>query len=168
MGPARVFLPLLLATVSHADGRAPDALERAAAREAARERHEDWKDQREAQREQARERAEAREKAREEERRASPFQGDIRRFDEDDLETWRRGRWEEGVEGGDPAWWWVVGPIWYPYPDAVAPYPDPYVPPGMEAPPEGTRWWYVCDDPSGYYPYVPMCDGPWRAVEPGD
>ena len=25
-------------------------------------------------------------------------------------------------------------------------------------------FWYRCDMPAGYYPYVPMCQSPWRIV----
>ncbi|MCQ8182509.1 hypothetical protein NP603_15410 [Methylomonas sp. SURF-1] len=30
--------------------------------------------------------------------------------------------------------------------------------------PEG--YWYYCDNPAGYYPYVNQCPGGWRQVTP--
>jgi hypothetical protein len=29
-----------------------------------------------------------------------------------------------------------------------------------------TGFWYRCDTPAGYYPYVPTCQVPWRIVPP--
>jgi hypothetical protein len=30
--------------------------------------------------------------------------------------------------------------------------------------PAPTGFWYRCDLPSGYYPYIPTCQTPWRIV----
>ncbi|HUZ71675.1 MAG TPA: hypothetical protein VMU87_01710 [Stellaceae bacterium] len=67
--------------------------------------------------------------------------------------------------GGRLGWWWVVGPTWYFYPAPIYPYPypDPYVPPVVTAPPAAT--WYYCSNPAGYYPYVPQCPVPWQPVQ---
>jgi hypothetical protein len=68
-----------------------------------------------------------------------------------------------------------VGPVWYP-PYA---YPYPYVYPAppvvierpaptvVEAPPPAEpQYWYYCEDPKGYYPYVPQCPRGWMQVVP--
>jgi hypothetical protein len=62
-----------------------------------------------------------------------------------------------------------VGPLWVPYaapvvvppPVVVTPTPSVVVPPA--APP---TFWYYCDNPRGYYPYVSQCPSGWRAVSP--
>jgi len=74
------------------------------------------------------------------------------------------------VGGAWPGWWW-----WgYPYYDGW-PYPAGY--PGYYAPPaqyiekgdgsdgaSANAWWYHCDQPDGYYPYVKECPGGWQTV----
>lgn len=64
-------------------------------------------------------------------------------------------------------------PYPYPYPPYAYPYPAPapyyapsvgYTPslgPGYGAAPST---WYYCDNPRGYYPYVPQCYSGWHAV----
>jgi hypothetical protein len=47
------------------------------------------------------------------------------------------------------------------YPQAVYPYPDPYV----AAP--GAAVWYFCPALNNYYPYVASCPGPWQIVPEG-
>lgn len=84
---------------------------------------------------------------------------------------WRGGRWEHGWHDGRFAWWWIVNGGWYFYPTPIYPYPT-YVPPAIvmqQAPPMPTglppaQFWYFCDNPKGYYPYVAACNGPWREV----
>lgn len=93
--------------------------------------------------------------------------GDIRRFPEHDVGVWRNGHWVHGAHGGRRGWWWVAGDIWFFYPGPIYPYPDPYMPPLIEAPLD-PGYWYYCDDPPGYYPYVAECHVPWHAVAPGD
>jgi hypothetical protein len=92
---------------------------------------------------------------------------DIHRFHEHDFDRWRAGHWWRGRHGGRAGWWWVVGPSWYFYPEPVYPYPDPYQPPAVVAPPAPARLYYYCDNPRGYYPYVPACRTPWRGVPAG-
>jgi hypothetical protein len=100
---------------------------------------------------------------------------DIARFHEHDFDRWRRGHWERGRHEGRRGWWWVVDGVWFYYPAPVYPYPDPYQPPviaGAPPPPPGSapppaRVYYYCDNPPGYYPYVPACPTPWRAVPAG-
>ena len=64
-----------------------------------------------------------------------------------------------------PFWgpWWApyAGPVVVPPPVVVTPAPSVVVPPA--APPTS---WYYCDNPRGYYPYVPQCPSGWRAVSP--
>jgi hypothetical protein len=56
--------------------------------------------------------------------------------------------------------WWA--PYTYTYPPVVvAPPPRVYV---QSPPPQS--YWYYCDSPEGYYPYVAQCPGGWRAVVP--
>jgi len=95
--------------------------------------------------------------------------GEIRHFNEHDMERWRGGAWFHGLHDGRVGWWWQVGPTWYFYAAPVYPYPDPYMPPVVAAPgapaPAG-QFWYYCQSPPGYYPYVPQCSLPWEAVPP--
>jgi hypothetical protein len=91
--------------------------------------------------------------------------GDIRRFREHDFGIWHGGRWVHGPHGGRRGWWWIAGGIWYFYPAPIYPYPDPYLPPVAELPaPAATQYWYYCNDPPGYYPYVPQCLTQWQPV----
>jgi len=89
--------------------------------------------------------------------------GEIHRFHERDFDHWQHGQWWHGWHEGRAGWWWIVGGIWYFYPAPVYPYPDPYRPPLVAAPPGG-QFWYYCANPAGYYPYVPACSMPWQAV----
>lgn len=62
-----------------------------------------------------------------------------------------------------------LGPLFSPYiypPLVVAPAPV-YVrpsPPIVVQP--SPHYWYYCDHPQGYYPYVQHCPGGWRQVAP--
>jgi hypothetical protein len=83
---------------------------------------------------------------------------------------WRGGSWSHGWHDGRFAWWWVAGGGWYFYPAPLYPYPT-YVPPAIivQQPPvphgpPPVQFWYFCDNPQGYYPYVAACNGPWREV----
>ena len=69
--------------------------------------------------------------------------------------------------GIGPFWGPYWGPYWAPYA-----YPDVY-PPVVAVPstrvyvqPSAPAYWYYCDNPRGYYPYVQQCPGGWRAVAP--
>ncbi len=101
------------------------------------------------------------------------WHGDIRRFNDHDLDRWRGGNWHHDYHDGRLGWWWVVGGLWYFYPQWVQGYPDPYTPPPVvviqQAPPPApqpppSQYWYFCDAANAYYPYVPTCPGPWRMV----
>ena len=93
------------------------------------------------------------------------WRGEIHRFHEHDLPYWRGGQWLHGPHEGRLGWWWVVGGIWYYYPAPVYPYPDPYRPPAVVIEPQPSgQYWYYCNNPAGYYPYVTSCFTPWQAV----
>jgi hypothetical protein len=69
-------------------------------------------------------------------------------------------------------------PYYYPYPSVVAvqpPAPTVYVEktpevvaaPVQSAPaPQAAGYWYYCQNPQGYYPYVNQCPGGWMTVLP--
>lgn len=104
--------------------------------------------------------------------------GDIARFERHDRVVWRNGYWHHGWHDGRIGWWWIAGGGWYFYPQPIYPYPDPYTPPVVivqqqpvapAAPPAPvgpppTQYWYYCDSPKGYYPYVPTCQTAWQPV----
>jgi hypothetical protein len=102
----------------------------------------------------------------------SDFHGrDFGHFSPAERGIWRGGQWEHGWHDGRFAWWWTAGGGWYFYPEPVYPFPT-YVPPAIivqQAPPAPSglppsQFWYFCDNPQGYYPYVAACNGPWREV----
>jgi hypothetical protein len=76
------------------------------------------------------------------------------------------------------AWWWVVGGLWYFYPQPIYPYPDPYMPPVVVtqtvpvetspsivvAPAATSQSWYYCESTNGYYPYTASCAEGWKTV----
>jgi hypothetical protein len=90
--------------------------------------------------------------------------GNIHAFGDHDLAYWHSGHWFHGVHGGRNGWWWQVGAGWYFYPAPIYPYPDPFVPPVVVAVAPAAHFWYYCNHPHGYYPYVPACRVPWQAV----
>jgi hypothetical protein len=84
-------------------------------------------------------------------------------------------------------WWWsypYAYPYAYLYPYSYYdpyPYPDSYSysypsvmsapevtvePPAYSQQQEQPYYWYYCQNPQGYYPYVKSCPGGWRQVEP--
>jgi hypothetical protein len=58
-------------------------------------------------------------------------------------------------------------PHYYPYYYAY-PYPEPYAnnAPQVNIEPEQTYYWYYCQNPQGYYPYITSCPGGWTKVVP--
>ena len=105
-------------------------------------------------------------------RHAPDFHGrDYHRLVPRDRAVWRGGSWYRGWHDGRYGWWWRLGIYWYLYPQPIYPYPT-YIPPAIivqQAPPVPTglppaQYWYYCDNPQGYYPYVASCNGPWRPV----
>ncbi len=101
-------------------------------------------------------------------------------------DPWYRGDWGWGVGLGlglgYTTWALASEPLYYnPYPWGVgysyyAPYPATVVvtQPGPPVSPQDTTYigpaqpaaqnWFYCDSAKGYYPYVPQCPEPWRAV----
>lgn len=82
-----------------------------------------------------------------------------------------------GVYFGAPYYWgggWPYGyypyaypypyPSYYPYPAYVPATPPVYVERGDQAP--ATGYWFYCEAPAGYYPYVRECTKAWVTVEP--
>ena len=70
-----------------------------------------------------------------------------------------------------PYWSPYWSPYWTPYgypPVVVAPPSHVYVQPSPQVspPPPPPLFWYYCDNPQGYYPYVQQCAGGWRQVTP--
>jgi hypothetical protein len=98
--------------------------------------------------------------------------GDMRHFGGHDMGVWRAGGWRHTYYNGRLGWWWVAGGAWYFYPQAVYPYPDPYVPPvivAQQAPAtlvqaQTQQFWYYCEPSKTYYPYVSSCEAEWKAV----
>jgi hypothetical protein len=75
-----------------------------------------------------------------------------------------------------PRYYWggpvVLGP-WYPYYYPSPYYPAPPVVVQQEppvytgpAPAQADYYWYYCQNPPGYYPYVKTCPGGWMKVVP--
>ena len=72
------------------------------------------------------------------------------------------------------------GPYAYPYPYYYPPVvqqpappvylerpaPEPEMSPAPAPAPAATAYWYHCDEPEGYYPYVKECPGGWQKVIP--
>lgn len=58
----------------------------------------------------------------------------------------------------------VVPPPIYVPPPAYVPPPSPLVvPPSAQQEP---AYWYYCENPKGYYPYITSCPGGWMRVVP--
>lgn len=97
----------------------------------------------------------------------APYRGDIHRFVDRDARVWRGGRWRHSHHDGRFGWWWVVGGLWYFYPQPVYPYPDPFAPGEVIYEDGGTGdYWYYCESAGQYYPYVTDCPEGWQAVVP--
>ena len=110
----------------------------------------------------------------------------VAHFNAQDRSTWQHGHWQHGKHHGRNGWWWNSGGAWFFYDQPVYPYPGyvsdtyydddyyaddgygaGYADPGYGAEPgDGGYYWYYCNNPAGYYPYVKSCRGPWRAVTP--
>lgn len=78
-----------------------------------------------------------------------------------DHRHWHPPHWGVGVYVGAPAFPLYPPPVYYGPPAVVI----------REAPPVyiergSPGYWYYCDRPAGYYPYVKECLGIWRAVPP--
>lgn len=94
-----------------------------------------------------------------------PFHGDIRHFHRYDFDVWRGGHWVHGPHDGRLGWWWVIGTLWFFYPEPIYPYPNPYIPPIVAPPPSAPpQYWYFCEESNNYYPYVQQCPGGWKLI----
>ena len=95
---------------------------------------------------------------------------DFGHFTPGERHAWEHGEWRHSWHNGHLGWWWFAGGSWFFYPQPIYPYPA-YVGPDYYynyddeygAPP---YYWYYCEDPQGYYPYVKACNGPWQPVPP--
>lgn len=80
------------------------------------------------------------------------------------------GRFYLGI---GPGWYPYSYPYWYPpaYPYYYSPAPVIVTPPQppvyIQRPaPKEQHYWYYCEDPKGYYPYVKECPKGWMKVVP--
>jgi hypothetical protein len=93
----------------------------------------------------------------------------------------RHTRYFFGATIGIPGPAWYGPPVWAPRPywayPAVIPAPPVYYAPApvvVQQPPAYVRqpasdesdYWYYCESPRGYYPYVKSCPGGWMKVVP--
>ena len=69
---------------------------------------------------------------------------------------WPYGNWPYGYYAGSP----YVG--WPYYPPAATQSPPAY----NQSAQRYSYYWYYCQDPQGYYPYVKSCPGGWITVVP--
>ncbi len=69
---------------------------------------------------------------------------------------WPYVGWPYGVYAGYPYMGWPYSP------PAVTEAPQPYTAPDQQPP----EYWYYCQNPQGYYPYVKSCPGGWIPVVP--
>ena len=91
----------------------------------------------------------------------------VARFGVGDRAVWTHGRWNHGRHNGRFGWWWWAGGAWYFYDAPVYPYPDYVSTTYYEDPGQGGAYWYWCNDPRAYYPYIQTCNGPWQPVPAG-
>jgi hypothetical protein len=73
--------------------------------------------------------------------------------------------WGPGIYWGGPV---VVGLPWFPFgyypsPPAVIQQTPVYVQPQQQ---EDAYYWYYCENPKGYYPYINNCPAGWMKVVP--
>ena len=74
-------------------------------------------------------------------------------------------RWGFHFGWRGPGWWgaWAVPFGYYaPPPVIVQQQPPVYVQPE----PQKFEYWYYCQNPQGYYPYIKSCPGGWMRVVP--
>jgi peptidoglycan-associated lipoprotein len=83
-----------------------------------------------------------------------------------------RGYYGYGGYGYYPFGYYPYGyyPYGYPYPSYAYPSYPPYPSAQSQYPtyvePEQPFYWYYCQDPQGYYPYVESCPSGWTRVVP--
>ena len=98
------------------------------------------------------------------------FHHDHGRFDHDHFGV-GFGFWDPWWDWGPADYWSYYYPYYYPpyYAYYSAPPPAAGYAPTAGAPAQATgapppQYWYYCDDPQGYYPYVQNCGSSWRQV----
>ena len=93
---------------------------------------------------------------------------DFAHFTSQEREHWKHGNWHHGRHHGRNGWWFVADDFWFFYDSPIYPYPgyvSYYYDDGYYGD-QSDYYWYWCDDPQGYYPYVQECNGPWIPVAP--
>jgi hypothetical protein len=61
------------------------------------------------------------------------------------------------------------GPVYYAPPPVIIHRPPVYVQPQhvyVQRGQEESNYWYYCDNPQGFYPYIKSCPGGWMKVVP--
>jgi hypothetical protein len=95
--------------------------------------------------------------------------GDFAHFSPAQRSAWVGGHWNHGWHNGHFGWWWFAGGAWFFYDEPIYPYPayvaDEYVD-DFSDDYDGGQYWYYCQNPAGYYPYVQRCGSPWQPVPP--
>jgi hypothetical protein len=65
-----------------------------------------------------------------------------------------------------PSFWgpryYYGAPVFYGPPPVVVPQPPVYIQRGSE----DSDYWYYCENPQGFYPYIKSCPGGWLKVVP--
>jgi hypothetical protein len=96
---------------------------------------------------------------------------DLQSLSPEERSLWQAGHWIRDWHDGHLAWWWQAGGSWYfyqmpsyPYPRSIAPTEIVDHPPPVPAGLSPGNFWFYCDQPAGYTPYVTSCDGTWRPV----
>lgn len=90
---------------------------------------------------------------------------DVSRFTPQQREAWTHGRWHHTWHHGRFGWWWFFNDFWFFYPEPFYPYPA-YVGEYYDDEYTDDGYWYWCDDPQGYYPYIQECNVDWIPVPP--
>jgi hypothetical protein len=72
-----------------------------------------------------------------------------------------------------PAWcgprYYYGGPVYNAAPPVIIYRPPVYIQPQhvyVQRRQEGADYWYYCDNPQGFYPYIKSCPGGWMKVVP--
>jgi hypothetical protein len=90
---------------------------------------------------------------------------DVARFTPQQREAWTHGSWRHDRHHGHFGWWWNFNDFWFFYPEPFYPYPN-YVGEYYDDEYTADDYWYWCEEPRGYYPYVQECDVDWIPVPP--